>query len=153
MKEKRHLKRLSIQYVSDPLCFITACVADRSHSVLTTDEVLAVLVNEWQSGLKHYGWSVGSFVVMPDHVHFFCRSSPTSVSLSKFVGKWKERTSKGLKKLGYKSPLWQREFFDHILRSDDSYSEKWNYVRENPVRAGLVHDASEWRYQGNVHFV
>jgi hypothetical protein len=35
---------------------------------------------------------------------------------------------------GY-TPIWQREFFDHLLRSEESYDQKWNYVRENPVRA------------------
>jgi hypothetical protein len=43
-----------------------------------------------------------------------------------------------------KSPqLWQPGFFDHILRSDESYAEKWNYVRDNPVRAGLVDRADD----------
>ena len=37
-----------------------------------------------------------------------------------------------------------------ILRSDESYADKWNYVRENPVRAGLFRDASEWPYQGEI---
>jgi hypothetical protein len=40
---------------------------------------------------------------------------------------------------------WQREFFDHILRS-----EKWNYLRANPVRAGLVSAAEEWKYAGET---
>jgi putative transposase len=40
--------------------------------------------------------------------------------------------------------------FDHVLRSDESYDEKWNYVKENPVRAGLVQIASEWPYQGEI---
>jgi len=35
-------------------------------------------------------------------------------------------------------PHWQDGFFDHLLRSDESYGEKWNYVLQNPVRAGLV---------------
>jgi hypothetical protein len=35
------------------------------------------------------------------------------------------------------------EFFDHLLRSNESYSEKWNYVFDNPVRAGLVSKAQE----------
>ena len=46
--------------------------------------------------------------------------------------------------------LWQREFFDHILRSNESYSEKWNYVRANPVRAGCVSAAEEWKYAGEI---
>jgi hypothetical protein len=46
--------------------------------------------------------------------------------------------------------LWQPAFFDHILRSDESYGEKWNYVRENPVRAGLVKSSVDWPYQGEI---
>ena len=46
--------------------------------------------------------------------------------------------------------LWQPGFFDHVLRSDESYAEKWNYVRNNPVRAGLVRTTDEWPYQGEI---
>jgi len=49
-----------------------------------------------------------------------------------------------------KRPLWQPGFFDHVLRSDESYSQKWEYVRENPVRAGLVRRIDEWPYQGEL---
>ena len=48
------------------------------------------------------------------------------------------------------TPLWQREFFDHMLRSSESYSEKWNYVFENPVRARLVMRADDWPYAGEI---
>ncbi|HEY2681003.1 MAG TPA: hypothetical protein VGI59_06740 [Candidatus Udaeobacter sp.] len=48
-----------------------------------------------------------------------------------------------------KSPIWQRGIFDHVLRSDESYAEKWNYVRANPVRAGLVNDP-DWPYAGEI---
>jgi putative transposase len=44
--------------------------------------------------------------------------------------------------------LWQPGFFDHLLRNDESYSQKWEYVRLNPVRAGLVKRADEWPHQG-----
>ena len=48
------------------------------------------------------------------------------------------------------SPIWQRGFFDHVLRNDESYEDKWNYVRENPVRAGLVTKADDWPYSGEI---
>ena len=48
------------------------------------------------------------------------------------------------------SPIWQRGFFDHVLRTDESYAQKWNYVRENPVRAGLVTKADDWPYSGEI---
>ena len=47
-----------------------------------------------------------------------------------------------------KRPLWQPGFSDHILRNDESYSQEWEYVRENPVRAGLVTRGDDWPYQG-----
>ena len=35
-------------------------------------------------------------------------------------------------------PFWDEESFDHVLRSDESWEEKREYIRNNPVRAGLV---------------
>ncbi len=82
---------------------------------------------------------------MPDHVHLFVCGDDNFV-LSRWVGGLKRAISVAL---GARQ-LWQPGFFDHILRSDDSYSEKWEYVHDNPVRAGLVEDADEWPYQGEI---
>jgi REP element-mobilizing transposase RayT len=93
---------------------------------------------------------------MPDHVHFFCRPERDAKTLSQFVGPWKSYTSRKINALGgprstpAATTLWQREFFDHVLRSSESYSEKWNYVRDNPVRAGLVSSADDWPYAGEI---
>jgi hypothetical protein len=46
--------------------------------------------------------------------------------------------------------LWQPGFFDHLLRNDESYARKWEYVRENPVRAGLVAERDQWPHQGEI---
>ena len=48
------------------------------------------------------------------------------------------------------APLWQPGFFDHLMRSDESYAQKWDYVRENPVRHGLVPASDAWPYQGEI---
>jgi putative transposase len=48
------------------------------------------------------------------------------------------------------SPHWQKGFFDHVMRSGESYSEKWNYVRDNPVRAGPVAESDAWPFQGEI---
>jgi putative transposase len=89
---------------------------------------------------------------MPDHVHFFCRAELDAKPLPAFMQMWKQWTSKRiareLKK--FNGNVWQEEFFDHVLRSSESYSEKWNYVKENPVRAGFVVSATEWLWQGEI---
>jgi putative transposase len=57
---------------------------------------------------------------------------------------------KTLLKLDIAKPHWQEGFFDHLLRGSESYSQKWEYVRMNPVRAGLSKTAEEWPYQGEI---
>jgi putative transposase len=90
---------------------------------------------------------------MPDHIHLFCVSdeTPGSASLSRFMAGFKQWTAKGiLRSAGAAPPLWQKEFFDRILRLDESYESKWQYVREIPVRAGLVTTAEDWPYGGEM---
>jgi putative transposase len=44
----------------------------------------------------------------------------------------------------------QEGFFDHLLRSYESYTQKWDYVRMNPVRAQLSKTPEDWPYQGEI---
>ena len=76
--------------------------------------------------------AVGRFVVMPDHLHLFVRGG-ADFNLAQWVNGLKRAISVALGATK-KRPLWQPGFFDHVLRNDESYSQKWEYVRENPVR-------------------
>ena len=88
---------------------------------------------------------------MPDHVHFFCSAELDSKPLPKLMQFWKQWTSKRMsRELEITGTIWQSEFFDHVLRSSESYSQKWDYVRENPLRAGLVNAADDWPFQGSI---
>jgi REP element-mobilizing transposase RayT len=153
MSAHRHLKRLSNIWIEQPVYFVTACVAGR-RALLARETVHAIFRKEWQEMAARNGWAVGRYVIMPDHVHFFATPSPVaSFALSIVVGRWKEWTAKrALRDLGAWPPLWQPGFFDHVIRSDESMSEKWIYVRENPVRAGLVAKAEDWPYAGSIDF-
>jgi hypothetical protein len=55
-----------------------------------------------------------------------------------------------MRELGLDASLWQEEFFDHLLRSSESYSQKWDYVKENPARAGLADRSNEWPCQSEI---
>jgi REP element-mobilizing transposase RayT len=152
MLNHKHLKRLDRIWVTNPRYFITVCTETRQ-KILASEKTVSVLRNEWEAALTRHGWAIGSYVVMPDHVHFFCTDGEQGTALSAFIGKWKEWTAKRLQReAGVKGIIWQKGFFDHLLRSSESYSEKWDYVRNNPVRAGLVENPDDWPYRGHVHY-
>jgi REP element-mobilizing transposase RayT len=91
-----------------------------------------------------FGTALGRYVIMPDHIHLFVCGS-VDFELSRWVAGLKRALSKTLCVSGQ---FWQPTFFDHVLRSEESYCEKWEYVCENPVRAGLVKESNDWPYQG-----
>jgi putative transposase len=147
----RRLRRLSHTFEPCPLFFVTTCTYAR-RPLLAEDTAVEILTSEWRRNRDLYGWSVGSYVIMPDHVHFFCRSARDAESLSDMMRGWKQWTSKRMRRALTGCFRWQAGFFDHVLRSDESYSRKWAYVRDNPVRARLVEQAQDWPFSGHIHF-
>jgi REP element-mobilizing transposase RayT len=115
--------------------FLTICAADRRGAPLLP--VASRLLEAVRFLHTQRKWSVHLAVVMPDHVHLVVRF-PAEDSLTAVVRGWKRWTARTL------SVSWQRDFFEHRLRSEDSAREKVDYVLQNPVRAGLVADWRAW---------
>jgi len=90
--------------------------------------------------------AVGRYVIMPTHIHLFV-SGPREFRLQGWVRQLKRALSSVI---GRELPHWQEGFFDHLLRGSESYSAKWEYVRQNPVRAKLVITPEQWPYQGEI---
>ena len=109
------------------------------------DRAKVVLEEYGRRAMEESDTAMGRYVIMPDHVHLFVCGHVEFV-LSPWVGRLKRAISVALSA----TRLWQPGFFDHILRSEESYGEKWEYVHENPVRAGLVTAAEDWPYQGEI---
>jgi putative transposase len=146
----KHLHRLERVWVDWPIYFITTCTFKR-RPILTSREVAEILIDEWRDSHNRHGWTIGRYVILPDHVHFFCSAELNGKALPTFMQAWKQWTSKRIvRELKFSGKVWQEEFFDHVLRSSESYSQKWDYVKENPVRAGLVMGSDEWPWQGEV---
>ena len=77
-------------------------------------------------------------VVMPDHVHMLL-APYDGVLLSRLVSRIKGVSARWINiEAGRFGHVWQREYFDHILRSDEDIQRKAEYICQNPVRAGLV---------------
>jgi REP element-mobilizing transposase RayT len=96
-------------------------------------------------------WLVGRYMIMPDHIHLFCAPAtfPTE-PLRQWVKYWKSQASNHWPEPN-QQPIWQSDFWDTQLRRQESYHVKWQYVVNNPVRAGLVEHADEWPFQGELN--
>jgi putative transposase len=49
--------------------------------------------------------------------------------------------------------LWQRQFFDHIIRNHQDFEETLEYIRMNPVRRGLVKNPGDWPYTERLDYL
>ena len=148
LERTERIRRLDRIVPRFPIYFVTACAFDRK-PILTKHEVIQALLAFAQQGEEH-GAYVGSFVIMPDHLHLFVALEPDR-QLSVWMKSLKNSLSKQMRAIAIPAPHWQKGFFDHVLRSDESYSQKWEYVRDNPVRAGLVKNWEDWPFYGEVH--
>lgn len=135
------VRRRSVVY------FVTVCAKDR-RPLLASSEALAVLTQAWREA---DAYRVGRFVIMPDHVHLFCGPARyPEVGLPPWMAFWKSSSARRWPGGAMAGKLWQRDFWDTQLRAGESYREKWDYVRNNPVRAGLVTRPEDWPYQGEL---
>jgi len=96
-------------------------------------------------------------VVMPTHAHLLFTALRNDegwlVSLPHVMRLIKGRSAHFINKhLDRHGPVWQEESFDHVLRSNESLSEKANYICQNPVRAGLVGREIDypWLWRGEI---
>ena len=129
----------------DPPLYFVTFNAHKRRKILANSEIHERFKTFASLG-ESRGIGVGRYVLMPDHVHLFVRGSGDFV-LAQWVRLLKRALSKGVV---IDRPHWQSGFFDHLIRNSESYSQKWEYVRENPVRAGLVTTPDAWPYQGEI---
>lgn len=139
-RESLHVEKNS------PFIFITACTKDR-RPLLANEKVHQTLRDAW---LNCKDWRVGPYVLMPDHVHILVRPiSFHPLPVRRWVAWWKRLTSEALTL--NRNELWQRDIWDHRLRSKDSFAEKAEYIRNNPVRRGLVEQTDLWPFGGYIY--
>jgi putative transposase len=147
--------------------FLTVCTEKRE-PWFAQPSVQRALHDVWKNTAT--AWLVSDYLLMPDHLHMFCAPHDLKFTIERWIGFWKDGFAKGWKgrdallhvQSGSGAPLpyhethipigkFQRGGFHHRLRDEESYHEKWLYVQENPVRAGLVLIPEDWPYQGRVH--
>jgi REP element-mobilizing transposase RayT len=90
--------------------------------------------------LRHFDekrYRLFAWCIMPNHVHVVARLFPGN-SLSSVLHSWKSFTAKQAEKIiKVNGAFWQREYYDHLLRSEAEFERAVEYVLKNRIRAGL----------------
>ena len=113
-------------------------------------DVVACAVDVGQSAAdicnlrERHIWEPVEYAIMPNHIHLLVALTesslrPTMISFKRWTA------GKAIAMLGLKTrPFWQEEWFDHWVRTDLEYTRIIEYIRANPVKAGLVRDYRDW---------
>ena len=141
----RKQNRLSnFDYTTHGVYFVTVCTQnkrwqfwERGKSVKSLNDPLPLnsagrivenVLLELPNG--YTGVSLCTYVVMPDHIHFLIQTDKDkAVNLSYFVRLFKTRVTKELNR-----QIWQRSFYDRIVRDAEEYQNFYNYIKLNPLR-------------------
>jgi len=109
------------------------------------------------SALLHYNdgkWKVYAAVILPDHTHALVQPLPHpdggAYDLGEIIHSVKRFSVYQINRLrGAKGSLWQDERYDRIVRDEAEFLEKWNYIRNNPVKVGLSEYPEDypWLYE------
>ena len=146
MKEEKGAHRLRKGRISQigQYYLLTTATCDRV-PIFTRPEAAKTVLSSliW---LDRQGWiGFDAAVVMPDHVHFVAELR--TGNLGKLMQNLKGYTSRRINQLlGRNGPLWQPQYHDHAVRTNEVLKEVTLYCLHNPVRAGLVRDFHDYAY-------
>lgn len=85
-------------------------------------------------------------VVMPDHVHIIFRIA-RQMSLGSVLRRIKGPSALKLNRMAHRSDaVWMDESFDHVIRHETEWRDKLEYIRNNPVKRGLIREPQQYRW-------
>src|SRR5438270_8213455 len=140
MAEPPRLSEILLPHDKEIIYFVTFCVEGR-RPVLANSHTFQAL-RKTIAELRR--WETMAAVLMPDHAHLVVAPLENrELPIGDFAAGFKRLLRKSLAGQQWE---WQRGCFDRLLRSDEDLGNKWVYVQENPVRAGLGRRAEDWPY-------
>ena len=148
-------KRLNL--VGSAIAFVTTTVFEWK-PILTQKKTVEILIKELQYLTSHYDISIISYVIMPSHIHLLLGMSKIE-ELSKTIQMFKSITSRQVKELRLPElkennyTLWKPRFDDLIVNSEKQFKIKMEYIHNNPVKAGFVKSAEDWKYSSAIDWL
>ena len=119
--------------------------AGNDNAILATDNVADIITEAIRFRSETGIWRMVEYVIMPTHIHMFFAINHGS--LKSVLASFKRKTSRDVKRiLNHEKSLWHRESFDHWSRSEEYDKKIVRYIRNNPVKAGLVANYRDWPF-------
>ena len=138
------MRRLKKFDYSNKAVYITTDTHERK-SIFVSDGTANKIYEALDEVYPKYDFKINGFVIMPTHCHFIIVSQNND--LSDIMHDIKGIAAfKMLDCALIEGKLWQRGFYDHVIRNKDDLVEKLNYIHQNPIRAGLVKDISDYKH-------
>ena len=144
---KNSLRLKDFDYSASRVYFVTIVVSDRRMLFYNKEfakEVVDCLLNlREEMRFNLYG-----YCLMPNHLHALVGIGECEKDLGNICGAFKSLTTRIYWKYG-EGALWQRGFYDHIIRNEEDFFECLKYTKENPVKKNL----ENWEFVGRVDYL
>ncbi len=127
--------------------FVTICCRDKKPHMKkpsVRDTVISILEQTASSSRVE----IAAYSILPNHLHMICSSGTDG--LVAFIGAFKSKVTREIRRTVSPDFKWQKSFFDHKIRNEESLSEKVNYIWQNPVRLGLSGEPDDYRWSGRL---
>ena len=142
------LRLRTFDYASRRIYFVTIVVANRRR-IFNDQRVAQATINCLHELRQSLLFRLYVYCLMPDHFHALIGIGESGKTLGSICGAFKSLTTRAFWQW-YEGKLWQRQFFDHVIRNEEDFFETRDYIRLNPVRKRLVETWEQWPYTGSV---
>lgn len=137
LQYRKHTRLKDYNYSANSAYFITICTDCQRKSI--GEKERPIIEREIKTlEVRFAGLKVDFYILMEDHLHIIFILNDANVSLPKVIQAFKSKTSLGLKRNGYKGKVfWQKNYYDHIVRSEEALGKIREYIQNNPLAEGL----------------
>ena len=147
--ERKRIRLKGFDYSSPRPYFITICARDKER--LFVNDQFNRLIIECLMAEKHKNeFKIFVYCLMPDHLHLLLSPTVQKISVSRFIGAFKSKSTRIAWDFGIVGKLWQRRFHDHIVRTQGDLKNIGQYILDNPVKGGLSVRWQNYQYLGLI---
>jgi len=150
LKQRKRAPRLScFDYTGSHAYFIT-CATYQKRPYFNDNAVVDIVLPVLSRCGARNAFGIYTYCFMPDHLHILLVGEEKS-SLRRFMKTFKQESSFAFKRR-HSDFLWQKSYYDRVLRKEETLEEVALYIINNPVRKGLVDDYKSYAFSGSFLF-